>query len=83
MDYFVNEIRDKFPRMAKKADSGSRAAAIRIFCLTCMGGAPSHVKDCTAKTCPLYNYRLGHFEGQHESNDEPEGAEGDHEGEGL
>jgi len=77
MDYLVDEVREKHPKMAQRADSGSRAAAIRIFCLTCMGGQVSLVRSCTAPRCPLYNFRLGHFEDQNET-DENSGTQVDH-----
>lgn len=37
----------------------SRKKAIRALCLMCMGGAPSEVKRCTSKECPLHPYRMG------------------------
>ena len=33
--------------------------AIRCFCIECMGGQVTDVKDCTTKTCPLYDFRMG------------------------
>ena len=33
--------------------------AIRAFCIECMGGQVTYVKDCTSKTCPLYDLRMG------------------------
>ena len=33
--------------------------AIRCFCIECMGGQVTYVKDCTSKTCPLYDFRMG------------------------
>ena len=36
----------------------SRKAAIRGFCLACVGYSPSEVTNCTAPACSLYEYRL-------------------------
>lgn len=36
----------------------SRKAAIRAFCLACVGWQPSEVRNCTARTCSLYEFRL-------------------------
>lgn len=33
--------------------------AIRLFCLDCCGDSASAVKECTAKCCALYPFRLG------------------------
>jgi hypothetical protein len=35
----------------------SRKAAIRAFCLGCVGHEPAEVNRCTAAACPLYPYR--------------------------
>lgn len=35
----------------------SRRAAIKSFCLECMGWQREEVYKCTAVTCPLYRYR--------------------------
>jgi hypothetical protein len=32
---------------------------IRQFCVHCMGGAPSLVRECPSKTCPVWSYRMG------------------------
>lgn len=32
--------------------------AVVSFCLQCMGGSSKEVELCTAKSCPLYKYRL-------------------------
>ena len=37
----------------------SRKAAIRAFCLYCMGYESAEVNRCTAPDCPLYEYREG------------------------
>ena len=33
--------------------------AIKCFCIECMGGQVTYVKECTSKTCPLYDFRMG------------------------
>lgn len=38
----------------------SRAAAIKIFCVECMGGSQGYakaVRECTAPDCALYPFR--------------------------
>ena len=35
-------------------------SAIHNFCISCMGDQPRLVKECTAKSCPLWPYRTGH-----------------------
>lgn len=37
----------------------SPATAIRAYCIDCQGGSIVGVKDCTALTCPLWNFRMG------------------------
>jgi hypothetical protein len=32
---------------------------IRQFCLQCMGGQPSLVRECTSTTCQVWSYRMG------------------------
>jgi len=36
----------------------SRKAAIRYFCLECVGFDMNEVKNCTDKDCSLYKWRL-------------------------
>lgn len=35
----------------------SRAAAVKLFCIECVGGVRADVRDCTATTCALYAHR--------------------------
>ncbi len=35
----------------------SRAAAVKLFCIECVGGVRADVRDCTATTCALYLHR--------------------------
>lgn len=56
----LDEIKKKNPAMSEKAENGSRAAAIRLKCLDCVGGNyPSEVRKCPVKDCPLWIYRFG------------------------
>lgn len=36
----------------------SRKAAIRSFCIECVGYVEKEVKDCTDSGCPLFRYRI-------------------------
>ena len=45
-------------RAAQRARQ-SRSAAIRVHCLTCMGGDYRLVRECASRTCPLWLYRPG------------------------
>ena len=52
-------------RYRKVGECFSRKAAMRSFCLMCMGGeadAATEVRSCTAKECPLWLYRLGNLD---------------------
>lgn len=55
----IHEIRDKKPTLAKHADNGRASAAIRLFCVECMGGSTADVRRCTTTECPLHNFRFG------------------------
>ena len=50
------EIAKAYPRTVAAA-SKSRKAAIKLFCLECVGGSRIEVKRCTDAGCPLYRYR--------------------------
>ena len=52
-------VPNKYRGLGKKAAAGSRQAAIRLFCLSCVGWDLAEVRLCTATKCPLYAYRLG------------------------
>jgi len=55
----IEEIRAKKPGMAKRAAAGSRQAAIRLFCLECMGGQRQLVSGCGDRLCSLHAFRMG------------------------
>lgn len=48
----------KYRGMYRKAWEGkSRKAAIRAFCLECVGWSEHEVRLCTAPACPLFEFR--------------------------
>ena len=49
----------------RKAWGGrERAAAVRCYCLECVGWSPAEVRRCTSPACPLWEFRMGRrFEG--------------------
>ena len=53
-----DELRDKFPGRASKADYGRSAiSALRLNCAECMGGNVSLVRTCDCYDCFLWPYR--------------------------
>ena len=56
------DVPERYADMYKRARHGSRASALRVFCLQCVGWSSREVKACTAPACPLYAYRLGTYE---------------------
>ena len=55
----MRKIPKKYNSMYNKAlAKKSRKAAIRSFCLECVGYSEKEVKVCTDDGCPLYRYRL-------------------------
>ncbi len=63
LDSVLQYLRKKYVTLAYKCDyKGSRAAAIRMVCLHCMGGesdAASSIRDCTLYDCPNWQFRFG------------------------
>ncbi len=54
----ISEALPAYRRILVKAYSGtSKAAAIKGFCLRCVGYLRNEVRDCTAYACPLHPYR--------------------------
>ena len=65
---YVDEYPPSTRESYRRAMEGrSRKAAIRAFCVMCMGYQPHHVRGCTAPGCPLYPYRLGSVDNGHNS----------------
>ena len=58
----IDELREKYPGLSAFSRTQG-GAAIRLFCLECMGGVPSEVKACTDLKCALYTFRLRKKEG--------------------
>ena len=51
------EIPSKYEGLRERAKTGSRKAAIRLFCLHCTGWSATEVRLSTARECPLFRYR--------------------------
>lgn len=63
----TNEVTTKIqppPKTTKtirsERDKITRAQAIKLFCIECMGYQKFLVKDCSDPACPLWPYRRGH-----------------------
>ncbi len=55
----MRNIPKKFQALYRKALTGkSRRAAVRSFCLECVGYQQAEVERCSATGCPLHPYRL-------------------------
>lgn len=55
----MRDVPKKYCKLYNRAVSGkSRKAAIRSFCLECVGYLENEVKACTDTGCPLFKYRL-------------------------
>lgn len=58
MNRLEKEIRLKNPKSGYNCDyKNSKAHAIRLFCITCMGGSVSLVGSCKSYDCPLWQHR--------------------------
>lgn len=58
MNWKKLDVPGHYEAMYRRAMTGkSRQAAIRIYCLMCVGWVPSEVHRCTAPGCPLYTFR--------------------------
>ena len=69
-DKVMTEVPTSYRTTFKRAYAGnSRNAAIRAFCLRCVGYLRNEVRDCTAYGCPLHPYRPYQVDGD---SDEPE-----------
>jgi hypothetical protein len=66
-DNVLNECPASYRGTFERAYEGkSRSAAIRAFCLRCVGYKRNDVRDCTAYGCPLHFYR------PYQADDEPD-----------
>lgn len=59
MARLIDEIRSKYPGLARKADGGNPRAGIRLFCLECMGGNRGDVDGCETRLCPIWPWHKG------------------------
>ena len=58
----AEKLIDKLGKKAKSKvnrDTITRAKAIRLQCIECMGYQGKEVPHCTSDLCPLFPYRLG------------------------
>lgn len=55
----IAELRSRYPALAERSKRGP-LAAIRLFCLECMGGERTAPKACGVTDCALYPFREGH-----------------------
>ena len=56
-------IPDRYRPLADRVKRGSRAAAIKLHCLECVGYQSAEVNRCCAPECALYAFRTGKFVG--------------------
>lgn len=55
----ARNIPRRYCELYKRAMKGrSREAAMRMFCLECVGYIANEVRLCTDKGCPLYPFRV-------------------------
>lgn len=55
----LSDCPPKYRNLYRRAwTAKSRKAAIRAFCLECVGWSEKEVRLCTAPACPLYEFRL-------------------------
>ena len=54
---YTSQVAPSRMSLVSKINSGSRTAAIKLFCLQCVGYEVKAVRDCTAATCPLHSVR--------------------------
>ena len=51
-----DELKAKYPGLTARAET-QRLAAIRLFCIECMGGSGRDAKACAQKDCFLWPHR--------------------------
>lgn len=69
MTKLIDILRAKRPGLARRVDLGHPLAAVRMFCLQCVGDSALDVKRCAIDDCPLYRFRFGRRPGP--KTDEP------------
>lgn len=58
-DGFRDDLRAKHPRRAKRAAASSKAAAIELQCLECIGGSAKDAINCETQGCFLWPHAFG------------------------
>ena len=54
----LSDIPTNYKNTYQKAMTGkSKSAAVKAFCLECMGWQREEVRKCNSIACPLYPYR--------------------------
>lgn len=54
----MKDVPDKYEGLYARAMSGkSRKAAMKFFCIECVGYVSGEIGKCTDKDCSLYPYR--------------------------
>lgn len=56
----MDGIKARLPKLVERAKT-TRAAAIRLHCLECMGDMQAEVTACSITTCALHPFRRGNF----------------------
>lgn len=56
MAHIREELALRFPKLCARA-STSRAAAVKLFCVECMGGVVRDARECEEAGCPLRPHR--------------------------
>ena len=55
---YLEQVPVSYRATFERAFNGqSRSAAVKAFCLMCVGFQRNHITNCTAKSCPLYEFR--------------------------
>lgn len=52
-----HDQRSRYEKMAARAESGSRAAAMKLKCLECCAWSQAEVGRCQIRSCSLWRYR--------------------------
>lgn len=55
--HFREVMKAKYPKTCARAAAGSRAAAMKLQCLECVGGSIQDVYDCADRGCWLHPFR--------------------------
>ena len=54
----LNDMPSAYRNIYKRALSGkNRPAAVKAFCLECMGWQRLETRNCSSVACPLHSYR--------------------------